>query len=225
MEWGILRMEEWRLTCEQQKKELEDLKMKLSQTEKLASQVIWAIANAIDAKDTYTGGHSVRVAEYAWKLSKKLNKDSVEQKKIFYVSLLHDIGKVGIPDRVLNKPGKLDDEEFAIIKKHPTIGSDILSMITAIPDIALGARWHHERFDGRGYPDGKAGEEIPEVARIIAVADAYDAMSSCRSYRGAMPQEAIYEEIRKGRGTQFDPVIADKMLELMDEDMNYEMHG
>ena len=104
------------------------------------------------------------------------------------------------------------------------IGEEILEIITMIPDIATGARWHHERYDGQGYPDGLKGEEIPELARIIAVADAYDAMTSTRSYRGVMPKEKVRKEIEKGKGTQFDPFIADKMLELIDEDVDYEMH-
>ena len=210
--------------CKQQEEEIASLRKKLEQIEKIASQVIWALANAVDAKDKYTSGHSVRVAEYSCKLARKMGKSKAEQKKIFYLALLHDIGKIGIPSSVLNKPGRLTDEEYEIIKSHPVIGEEILGTITEIPDITMGARWHHERYDGKGYPDGKKGEEIPEVDRIIAVADAYDAMSSARSYRGVLPQEVIREQLEKGRGTQFDPLIADKMLELMDEDVDYDMH-
>ena len=139
------------------------------------------------------------------------------------MGLLHDIGKIGIKDEIINKPGKLTDEEFAMIKSHPAIGYDILKNMTEVENIEYGARWHHERYDGTGYPDGIKGEEIPEYARMIAVADAYDAMASNRSYRGAMPQEVIREEIVKGKGRQFDPVFADIMVQLIDEDVNYDM--
>ena len=209
---------------EQQAKEIRDLKEKLSKMEQLSSEVIWTLSGAIDAKDSYTSGHSRRVAEYTWKLSKKLGKSKEEQKRNYYVGLLHDIGKIGVPDGILNKPGRLTDDEFAVIKEHPDLGEEILVTITLIDDISVGAKWHHERYDGTGYPDRLKGEEIPELARIIAVADAYDAMTSTRSYRGALPQEVVRQEIENGKGTQFDPVIADKMIELIDEDVNYEMH-
>ena len=138
--------------------------------------------------------------------------------------LLHDIGKIGIPDYIINKAGKLTEEEYELIKNHPNIGADILSSITEMPGISFGAHWHHERFDGKGYPDGLAGEDIPEVARIICVADAYDTMTSKRVYRDILPQKVARDEILKGRGTQFDPVIADYMLEMIDEDTEYQLH-
>lgn len=210
---------------ERLEKELRDVKKQLVKMEKFTSQVIWAFVGAVEAKDNYTSGHSQRVAEYAWKISKKMGKDREEQRQVYYVGLLHDIGKIGIPDTIINKPERLTEEEFAIVKTHPAIGSDILATITSIQDVSTGARWHHERYDGKGYPDGLKGEEIPEIARIIAVADAYDAMTSKRSYRGIMPREKVREEIEKGRGTQFDPEIADMMLELIEEDVYYEMHG
>ncbi len=139
------------------------------------------------------------------------------------MGLLHDIGKIGIPDAVINKPGKLTDEEYEIIKKHPVIGANILSNITEKPELALGAKWHHEKYNGRGYPDGIKGEDIPEQARIVAVADAYDAMTSCRSYREPMPQELVKKEIKDGAGTQFDPRFAEIMLEIISEDINYDL--
>ena len=119
----------------------------------------------------------------------------------------------------------LTDEEFAKIKKHPGIGAKILNNIKEMPELAAGAKWHHERYDGKGYPDGIAGEKIPEEARIIAVADAYDAMSSMRNYRDMMPQEKVREEIEKGSGTQFDPRFAKIMLQMMDEDPEYSLSG
>ena len=216
--------EELKRVNEEQRKEILDLQEKLSNMEKIYAEIIYTLANAIDAKDSYTSGHSKRVAKYTQKLSQKLGKSEEEQKKNFYVGLLHDIGKIGIPVGILNKPGRLTEDEFAVIKGHPTIGEKILVTSTIIDDIAVGAKWHHERYDGTGYPDRLKGEEIPELARIISVADAYDAMTSTRSYRGVMSQEVVRREIENGRGTQFDPVIADKMLELIDADVNYEMH-
>ncbi len=139
------------------------------------------------------------------------------------MGLLHDVGKIGVPDEVINKPGRLTEEEFAKIKKHPSIGSKILSNIKEMPELASGAKWHHERYDGSGYPEGLSGDEIPEEARIIAVADAYDAMTSNRSYRGSLPQETVRREIEKGKGSQFDPKFANIMLEMIDDDKEYLM--
>lgn len=135
------------------------------------------------------------------------------------------MGKIGIPDAVINKPGKLTAMEFELIKTHPEIGARILSKATEMSGIATGARWHHERFDGTGYPDGLFGNEIPEEARIIAVTDTYDAMTSRRSYRDALPRDVVRREIEEGRGTQFDPEFADIMLQMIDEDKEYQMHG
>ena len=144
--------------------------------------------------------------------------------KIYMMALLNDIGKIGIPDTIINKPGKLSAEEFAVIKRHPSIGAKILENITEFPDIATGAHWHHERYDGKGYPDGLAGENIPEQARIIAVADCYDALTSRRSYRDMLSQKAVREKIEKDKGLQFDPRFADIMLSMIDEDIEYNMH-
>ena len=135
----------------------------------------------------------------------------------------HDIGKIGIPDGIINKTTRLTDEEYQIIKTHPIIGADILQNISELPELVLGARWHHERYDGKGYPDGLKGSEIPEMSRIIGVADAYDAMTSNRSYRDVLPQSVVRKEIEKGKGSQFDPVFADMMLQLIDEDTEYLM--
>jgi len=139
------------------------------------------------------------------------------------MGLLHDIGKIGVPDAVINKPGRLTDEEYDIIKKHPVMGATILENIKEKRELAIGARSHHEKYGGGGYPDGIKGEEIPEQARIIAVADAYDAMTSYRSYRDPMPQEKVISEIEKGKGTQFDPQFADIMLEMINEDKKYDL--
>ena len=139
------------------------------------------------------------------------------------MGILHDVGKIGVPDAVINKPGKLTDEEFAEIKKHPAMGAKILQNIKEMPRLSTGAHWHHERYDGKGYPDRLQGQNIPVEARIIGVADAYDAMTSNRSYRRSMPQAVVREQIEKGKGTQFDPVFADIMMQMIDEDKDYTM--
>ena len=181
------------------------------------------LADAIDAKDKYTNGHSRRVAAYSREIAKRAGYSLKRQDEIYMMGLLHDVGKIGIPDAVINKPGRLTDEEFERIKLHPAVGAHILSNIKEMPKLAIGARWHHERFDGRGYPDGLSGHKIPEEARIIAVSDAYDAMTSNRSYRNMMPQEKVRSEIEKGLGVQFDPLFAAIMLKMIDEDQEYRM--
>ncbi len=181
------------------------------------------LAGTIDAKDKYTKGHSSRVAEYAVEIAKKLGKSPKEQENIYYLGLLHDIGKIGIPDGIINKTSKLTDEEYELIKTHSIIGAEILENISELPELVMGARWHHERYDGSGYPDKLKGDKIPEMARIIGVADAYDAMTSKRSYRDVLPQNVVRAEIEKGKGSQFDPIVADKMLEMIDEDTEYLM--
>lgn len=208
-------------------KEEELLKDEVSQKElkieKLTYQAMMTLAQTIDAKDKYTKGHSTRVAEYSKMIAARLGKSEAQQIEIYFIGLLHDIGKIGIKDEIINKPGRLTEEEFAVIKSHSTIGFDILKSMTEIDNIEYGARWHHERYDGTGYPDGIKGDEIPEFARIIAIADAYDAMSSNRSYRNAMSQNAIRDELNKGKGKQFDPILVDILLQLMEEDVDYDM--
>ena len=182
--------------------------------------IVQTLAEAIDAKDTYTHGHSSRVAEYAREIAHRAGYSEPVQNEIYIMGLLHDVGKIGVPDAVINKPGRLDDDEFAQIKTHPEKGAKILG---SLPELVTGARWHHERFDGSGYPDGLKRLDIPEEARIIAVADAYDAMTSNRSYRRGMEQSAVREQIEKGKGTQFDPRFADIMIAMIDEDKTYKM--
>lgn len=200
--------------------ELEESKRK---HEILSLQVVKTLASAIDAKDRYTNGHSSRVAKYSKEIALRAGKSVEFLNEIYFVALLHDIGKIGIPDNILNKNSKLTDSEYETIKQHPSIGVEILKNITEMPNIEIGAHYHHERFDGKGYPEGLSGYDIPEIARIIAVADAYDAMTSRRSYRSALPQGAVREEIVKGRGLQFDPDFANIMLDMIDEDVRYEM--
>lgn len=201
----------------------QEVDKKTEENECLFLHVVQALAEAIDAKDTYTNGHSGRVAKYTKEIAKRYGYRGKQLDNIYMMGLLHDVGKIGVPDAIINKPAKLTDAEFEIIKNHPVMGARILRSIKEMPSLVICARWHHERYDGRGYPDGLKGKDIPEEARITAVADAYDAMSSKRSYRGVLPQGIIREEIENGRGKQFDPVFADIMLSMIDEDTEYNM--
>ena len=200
-----------------------EVERKTEENRNLFIHVVQSIADAIDAKDAYTNGHSSRVAEYSKEIAKRAGFSKELQNNIYIAGLLHDAGKIGIRDSVINKPGKLTDEEFEEIKSHPTKGEKILENISEMPMLAVGAKCHHERYDGTGYPQGLKGEKIPQVARIIAVADAYDAMSSYRSYRDVLPQSEIVSEINEGIGTQFDPRFAEIMLNMIEEDIDYKM--
>lgn len=191
--------------------------------ERLFSQTAMALVNAIDAKDKYTHGHSARVAEYSRKIAEMAGKSQTECDEIYYVALLHDVGKIGVPEHIINKQGRLTDEEYDAIKQHSEMGAQILQDITVYPYLSIGARYHHERFDGKGYPHGLKGTDIPEIARIISVADAYDAMTSSRSYRETIPQQKVREELVECSGTQFDPKFANIMIHLIDEDTKYKM--
>ena len=190
---------------------------------RLFEQTTMALANAIDAKDEYTRGHSTRVAKYSGMIAERLGKSRDECWQIYYIALLHDVGKIGVDKNIINKRGRLTDEEYDAIKQHPVMGAHILESIEVYPDLVIGAKYHHERWDGSGYPEGLAGDAIPETARIISVADAYDAMTSRRSYRGPFSQERVREELLKCSGTQFDPDIVQVMTELIDQDTEYEM--
>ncbi len=203
--------------------EIEYLKEEQRDMQELFEQTAEALASAIDAKDKYTHGHSTRVAEYSREIARLAGKDEEACEEIYFAALLHDVGKIGVPDTIITKDGKLTDEEFDAIKQHPVIGKQILSSISQSPYLSVGASFHHERYDGKGYPDHLKGEDIPEIARIIAVADAYDAMTSKRSYRDPIPQHKVREEIVKGTGTQFDPLFAKLMLHLIDRDEEYDM--
>ena len=196
---------------------------KSQENEKLSLHVVQTLARTIDAKDPYTNGHSTRVAAYAKEIARRCGYTEREQSEIFMMGLLHDVGKIGVPDSIINKKGKLTEEEYTVIQSHPKVGANILEYIEEMPRLSEGARWHHEWYNGSGYPDHLSGDEIPEQARIIAVADAYDAMSSRRIYRDIMNQEDIRREIRNGRGTQFDPVFVDVMLQMIEEDKEFKM--
>ena len=206
-----------------QKNLADEVEIKTQENENLSLRVVQTLAEAIDAKDTYTNGHSGRVATYSREIAKRYGYSLKRQDEIYMMGLLHDVGKIGVPDSIINKPAKLTDEEYDQIKAHPVMGARILKNIKERPKLAVGARWHHERYDGKGYPDGLSGTDIPEEARIIAVADAYDAMTSRRSYRQILPQAAVRQELERGRGTQFDPEFADIMLQMMAEDPEYQM--
>ena len=200
-----------------------EVEKKTRENNRISLHVVQTLAEAIDAKDTYTNGHSGRVAAYSREIAKRMGYDENRQDEIYMMGLLHDVGKIGVPDWIINKTDRLTDEEFAQIKKHPAVGDRILKNIKEMPKLSRGASWHHERIDGRGYPDGLKGAEIPEEARIIAVADAYDAMTSNRSYRKVMSQETVRGELVKGKGAQFDEHIADIMIAMIDEDTDYTM--
>ena len=201
----------------------EAVQRKAKENERISLHVVHTLAETIDAKDRYTNGHSTRVAEYAREISRRHGYTIKQQDEIYMMALLHDIGKIGVSDAVLNKPGKLTSSEYEVIKTHPIVGGKILRNIEELPNLYTGARWHHERFDGNGYPDGLIGREIPEEARIIAVADAYDAMTSRRSYRSALSQEKVRSEIERCSGTQFDPIFAEIMISMIDDDPEYKM--
>jgi len=204
-------------------REVEFLKEEQKNMHTMFEQTAEALANAIDAKDAYTHGHSARVAEYSKQIAILAGKSEKECEEVYFAGLLHDVGKIGISEAIINKAGKLTNEEYAEIKKHPVIGNQILSSISKSPYLSIGAHYHHERYDGRGYPEGLKGNDIPDIARIIAVADAYDAMTSKRSYRETIPQQKVREEIVKGMETQFDPNYAKYMLHLIDLDTEYKM--
>lgn len=193
------------------------LEEKTKQVELITLNSIMAIAKTIEAKDTYLSGHSDRVSYCCVEIAKRLGWDEEKIRDLNYMALMHDIGKIGVPDAILNKPMPLEDEDYEILKQHTTVGGDILKNIRTIRHLYYGALYHHERYDGKGYPTGLAGEDIPIEARIIAVADSYDAMTSNRAYRDRLPDEVVLQEIVKGRGTQFDPHLTDLFIEMLKE--------
>lgn len=174
-------------------------------------------ANTIEAKDSYTKGHSLRVAIYSMELAKRMELSESEQEIVYYCAILHDVGKVGIPDSILHKPGKLTDEERKVIQSHTTIGSDIFRGFPYIPDIETIVRHHHERYDGNGYPDQLKGKAIPYLSRIICVADCFDAMTSNRCYRDKIDINKVKKELVDCSGTQFDPEIVPFMLQMIED--------
>jgi len=210
--WFLTRLHLNKTIMEDQRK----LAIAKRQTE-MGNETIIAIAKTVDAKDVNTSKHSERVAEYAVMLAQKLGWDEQRRENLRKIALLHDIGKIGIPDSVLNKPSRLTDEEYALMKSHVEIGAEILKDFTIVEDVADGARYHHERYDGKGYVKGLKGEEIPINARIIGIADAFDAMTSNRVYRRHLDINYVLGELKKGSGTQFDPEISNLMIELVED--------
>lgn len=189
----------------------------LKDLRELFYKTIKLIASALDAKDPYTHGHSLRVTMYSLILAKNLNLDDTTLEEIETAGLLHDIGKIGIPQSILCKPGKLTDDEFEVMKSHPAQAEKMLMGIKKLTVISNWLRTHHEKWDGTGYPNGLKGEEIPISGRIIALADTYDAMTSTRSYRKALSHETAISEIKRCSGSQFDPVLADLFIRCEDE--------
>jgi 5'-deoxynucleotidase YfbR-like HD superfamily hydrolase len=189
--------------------------------QKLDTEIIEQSMNTfiefIDAKDANTKGHSTRVATYSAEIARRKKLPEKQVRQLYYITLMHDCGKIGIPDSILKKPGPLTDEEYSTIKGHTTLGVSILTNFTAIPGIQDGAHYHHERYDGKGYPEGLKGSEIPLYARIICVADSYDAMSSARCYRKALDPDTILKELLENAGKQFDPEIVPYMISMIED--------
>jgi putative nucleotidyltransferase with HDIG domain len=203
-------------TLSKQNKELTDSKARMEEAlrklEYSYRETISAASTAIDARDTYTAGHSKRVADIACKISRELGYNDSQIKCVELAALFHDIGKIGVPDNILNKPGKLDDEEFEKIKIHSLLGYNILKNIEFLSAALPAILYHHERPDGKGYPEGLKDDEIPIEAAIIAIADTYDAMTSDRTYRKALSHEFAIEEIKKKRGIQFKKEVVDAFI-------------
>ncbi len=208
----------------EQMNEIKAINAKLSDTyeqlEKAYMESIQTLRYTVEAKDTYTRGHSDRVSAFSVLIGEKLGLSKEDLRKLEIGGLFHDIGKIGVPDAILQKPGKLSDDEYSEIKNHPTIGAHILSTASIFQDILPIVKYHHERYDGRGYPEQLSGENIPYLARITAVADTFDAMTSRRSYRDSLPLEIVISEIKKCSGSQFDPTIATAFIDILENDYN-----
>lgn len=203
----------------EQMREIKKINIKLEDTyerlEKAYMESIQTIRYTVEAKDTYTRGHSDRVSEYSVLIGQKLGLSKEDIRRLEIGGLFHDVGKIGVPDNILQKNAKLTDDEYSEIKNHPTIGAQILSTASIFQDIIPIVKHHHERYDGNGYPSKLKGKEIPYLARITAVADAFDAMTSKRVYRDSLSIDIVISEIEKNKGTQFDPEIADAFLDIL----------
>lgn len=211
---SLITVRPFALRQEQLSREVEN---KANENKQLSLQIVRSLADAIDAKDVYTRSHSTRVSQYSGKIAEALGWEEERVSNLKYAALLHDIGKIGVPDSILSNPKRLSEVEFSIVQSHTTTGGDILKnkiMIDVAEDVA---RSHHERYDGKGYPRGLKGNEISEEARIVAIADAFDAMNSNRAYRKACDRDYIRKELLEGRGTQFDPAYVDVFIELWDQ--------
>ena len=202
----------------------EEVERQTKRSRRLSREMMKALSKTVDTKDHYTVGHSMRVAAISAEIGRRLGKSDEEQIRLYAIGLLHDIGKIGIHDDIIHKNSRLTVDEFGVVKEHTLKGYEILKEIQDYPKLKAGARWHHERYDGTGYPDGLKGEEIPEEARIACVADCYDAMTSTRTYSVPRKQSDVRAEIERCRGTWFDPKIADVLLQMIDEDKDYRMN-
>ncbi|TNF26877.1 MAG: HD-GYP domain-containing protein [Deltaproteobacteria bacterium] len=196
-------------------KEVEDLK---SVRKDILEMSVRALLKALECKDDYTFGHSMRVAFYSLQLGKEYGLSDEQLYDLELAALFHDIGKIGVPDSVLLKPARLDEDEFLKMKKHPELSAEILKGFAPFEEAAKFAKHHHERYDGRGYPDGMAGEDIPLYSRIILIADTFDAMTSTRPYRKGLPYEVAFEELREFAGSQFDPNLVEFFIKAMERD-------
>ena len=183
----------------------------------IIEQALSTFANTIDAKDNYTEGHSRRVALFSREIARRMGFTYQQQEEIFYIAMMHDIGKIGIPDRILQKPTKLTDEEWEVMKQHPIYSGDILQEFTTIPTMSEAVRYHHEWFDGSGYPYQLKGYEIPLISRIISIADSFDTMNTKRVYRGPLETSEIIEQLQQNSGVQFDPDIVPFMIKMIED--------
>ena len=207
-----------------QMREIKKINAELSETYEKLEQAyldsIQTVRYTVEAKDSYTRGHSDRVSEYSCLIGKKLGLPEEDIKRLHIGGLFHDVGKIGVPDNILQKNGKLTDDEYSEIKNHPTIGAHILSTASIFQDIIPIVKHHHEKYDGNGYPSRLKGEEIPYLARIAAIADSFDAMTSKRVYRDSLPVETVISEFERCKGTQFDPKLTDVFLDILRNDYN-----
>ena len=207
-----------------QMREIKKINAELSETYEKLEQAyldsIQTVRYTVEAKDSYTRGHSDRVSEYSCLIGKKLGLPEEDIKRLHIGGLFHDVGKIGVPDNILQKNGKLTDDEYSEIKNHPTIGAHILSTASIFQDIIPIVKHHHEKYDGNGYPSRLKGEDIPYLARIAAIADSFDAMTSKRVYRDSLPVETVISEFERCRGTQFDPKLTDVFLDILRNDYN-----
>mgnify|MGYP001578899321 CR=1 FL=1 len=204
---------------------IEDLQKQVEKNKALFINTTLSLASTIEAKDRYTRGHTERVTKYALAIADELsNRGKMEFTKnfledLYIASLLHDIGKIGVPESVLTKETSLTDEEFEQMRQHPLRGADILKALPEFEECLKGVKYHHERYDGKGYPQGLKGEEIPLIASVVAVADSYDAMTSDRIYRKALTKEKAISEIEKNIGVQFHPTVARAFVEVLRKEM------
>ncbi len=205
------------------KKETEHLEEDRRSIKRLFDQMATAFVDALDERETYTKGHSKRVAKYAREIARNSGMDERECEDVYYAALLHEVGKIGIPESIITKDGELTEEEKNVIKSKPEIGNKILSSVTEYPNISIGAHYGKERYDGTGYPEGLKGDRIPKIARIVSVANAYDVMTSRNANRAPLPQPLVREEFIKESGGRFDPEYVKGMLKMMDEDSEYKM--